>query len=97
VVGLTKSLAKELGPYGVRVNAILPGAVAGPRIESVIRARAEAASVPYEALEDRYKNAFLGHMVTADDIAATALFLRGFGGCNVSGQALSVCGNVETI
>jgi NAD(P)-dependent dehydrogenase (short-subunit alcohol dehydrogenase family) len=46
VVGLTKSLAKELGPYGVRVNAILPGAVAGPRIESVIRARAEAASVP---------------------------------------------------
>jgi len=36
-------------------------------------------------------------MVTADDIAATALFLCGFGGCNVSGQALSVCGDVETI
>ncbi len=55
MVGLTKSLAKELGPYGVRVNAILPGAVAGPRIEGVIRARAEAASVPYEAIEDHYK------------------------------------------
>jgi len=98
VVGLTKSLAKELGPYGVRVNAILPGAVAGPRIEGVIRARAEAASVPYEAIEDHYKRyASLGRMVTADDIAATALFLCGFGGCNVSGQALSVCGDVETI
>lgn len=72
----------------MRVNAILPGAVAGPRIEGVIRARAEAASVPYEAMEDRYKGyATLGRMVTADDIAATALFLCGFGGCNVSGQA----------
>lgn len=44
--------------------------------------------MPYEAIEDHYKrHASLGRMVTADDIAATALFLCGFGGCNVSGQA----------
>jgi NAD(P)-dependent dehydrogenase (short-subunit alcohol dehydrogenase family) len=98
VVGLTKSLAKELGPHGVRVNAILPGVVAGPRIEGVIGARAEAAGVPYAEMEDRYKKyASLERMVAADDIAATAVFLCGPGGYNVSGQALSVCGDVQTI
>ena len=98
VVGLTKSLANELGPFGVRVNAILPGVVAGPRIEGVIRARAETAGVTFEEMEARYqKSASLERMVTADDIAATALFLCGPGGYNISGQALSVCGHVEKL
>ena len=43
VIGFTQSLAKELGPHAIRVNAILPGIVEGPRMEGVIRARAEAA------------------------------------------------------
>jgi NAD(P)-dependent dehydrogenase (short-subunit alcohol dehydrogenase family) len=98
VVGLTKSLAKELGPSGVRVNAILPGIVAGPRIQGVIRARAEAAGMPYAEMEDRYKKyAALERMVRAEDVAATVLFLCGPGGHNITGQALSVCGDVEKI
>jgi NAD(P)-dependent dehydrogenase (short-subunit alcohol dehydrogenase family) len=76
VVGLTKSLAKELGPAGVRVNCIQPGVVEGPRIDRVIRARAEAMGVAYDATTEHYrKQAVLERMVTAQDIANTALFL----------------------
>ncbi|MGH8359551.1 MAG: SDR family oxidoreductase, partial [Pseudomonas sp.] len=41
VIGLTQSLAKELGPANIRVNAILPGIVEGPRMTGVIAARAK--------------------------------------------------------
>ncbi|MGH6991003.1 MAG: SDR family oxidoreductase, partial [Stellaceae bacterium] len=54
VIGLTKSLAIELGPAGISVNAILPGIVKGPRIERVIRARAEQLGVTYAEMEKQY-------------------------------------------
>ncbi len=98
VVGLTKSLACELGPDGVRVNAILPGIVSGPRIEQVIRDRAEKRGISYaEMEEENLSKVSMRKMVNASDIAAMALFLAAPGGSNISGQALSVCGNVETL
>jgi len=91
VIGFTKSLAVELGPDNIRVNAILPGAVDGPRIRRVISAKAESIGVPYEEMEKRYvSQASLRRMVTADDIAGMAIFLASPAGYNVSGQALSV-------
>ena len=98
VIGLTKSLAIELGPAGIRVNAILPGIVEGPRQDGVIRARAELAGVSFGEIEAELTNrASLKRMVTADDVAATALFLCSPAGRNISGQALSVCGDVQTL
>ncbi|HSP57867.1 MAG TPA: SDR family oxidoreductase [Halomonas sp.] len=98
VVGLTKSLACELGPDGVRVNAILPGIVSGPRIEQVIRDRAEKRGISYAEMEkENLSKVSMRKMVDAADIAAMALFLAAPGGSNISGQALSVCGNVETL
>ncbi|WP_037088501.1 SDR family oxidoreductase [Neorhizobium vignae] len=98
IVGLTQSLAKEMGPDGIRVNAILPGVVRGARIESVIRERADASGLSYEDMERQYlANISLRRMVEPEDIAATALFLASPGGANISGQAISVCGNVENI
>ena len=98
IVGFTQSLAKELGPAGIRVNAILPGIVKGPRMEGVIRARAEQVGVPYETMEAEYlQRISLRHMVTPEDIAATALFLCTQAGWNISGQSISVCGNVESL
>ncbi len=54
VIGFTQSLAKELGPDNIRVNAILPGIVEGPRMTGVIRARAEQVGVSYEEMETEY-------------------------------------------
>jgi NAD(P)-dependent dehydrogenase (short-subunit alcohol dehydrogenase family) len=91
VVGFTKSLAVELGPDNVRVNAILPGAVDGPRIRRVISAKADSLGVPYEEMEKRYvSQASLRRMVTAEDIAGMAVFLASPAGYNISGQALAV-------
>ncbi len=98
IVGLTKSLAIELGPDGIRVNALLPGVVEGPRIEKVIAARAKATGVSYEDMEREYINKVsLRRMVTAQDIANHAVYLCSPLGHNISGQAISICGNVEVL
>ena len=98
VVGMAKSLAIELGGYGIRVNAVLPGVVEGPRIDGVIRARAETLGISFEAMRERYlEKTSLQRMVTADDIVNMVLFLVSPMGRNVSGQALSVCGDVWSI
>jgi NAD(P)-dependent dehydrogenase (short-subunit alcohol dehydrogenase family) len=96
IVGLMKSLAIELGPHGVRVNAILPGTVEGERMNSVIGARAATAGVPVEAMRAEYlRKISLRRMVTLDDVAAMALFLCSPAARNVTGQAISVDGNLE--
>src|SRR5690606_16021975 len=75
VVGFTKTLAIELGRDGIRVNAILPGAVEGPRIRAVIAAKAETLGKSVEDVAASYEQqASLGRMVSARDIANMALF-----------------------
>jgi len=98
VIGFTQSLAKELGPDNIRVNAILPGIVAGPRIERVISARADQVGVSYAAMERTYLDRVsLRRMVTAEDVAGTVLWLVSAAGQNISGQSLGVDGNVESL
>lgn len=98
VIGLTQSLAKELGPDNIRVNAILPGIVEGPRMDGVIKARAHATGVSFDVMRDEYlKKVSMRRMVTADDIAATVAFLISDAGANLSGQSLAVDGNVEAL
>lgn len=98
VVGFTKSLAMELGPDKIRVNAILPGAVDGPRIRRVIDAKAKSVGVPYAEMEKKYvSQASLGRMVTEQDIANMILFACTDAGHNVSGQALAVDGDTQSL
>jgi NAD(P)-dependent dehydrogenase (short-subunit alcohol dehydrogenase family) len=98
VVGFMKSLAKELGPDGIRVNAIQPGVVDGPRIQRVFEARADALGESINKVRDEaLSRVSLRRMVTHADIANQALFLCSALGANISGQAISVCGNVEDI
>jgi len=98
VVGLTKSLAIELGPHRIRVNAICPGAVEGERINRVIAAKAEARGIPFEAMHEEYvAQASMRRMVSAQDIANMILYLCSEAGSMVSGQAVSVDGHIEAL
>jgi NAD(P)-dependent dehydrogenase (short-subunit alcohol dehydrogenase family) len=98
IIGLTESLAKELGPDNIRVNAIRPGIVEGPRMEGVIRARAQQVGVSYETMEAEYlAKISLRRMVTPHDVAATVAFLLSDAGSNLSGQSIGVDGNMETL
>jgi hypothetical protein len=98
VVGLTKTLAIELGSHGIRVNAILPGAVDGPRIRAVIAAKAKALGRPVDEMTRVYtKQAALGRMVTAGDIANMVLFAASDLAANVTGQELVVDGYTQVL
>ncbi|MEQ9691039.1 MAG: SDR family oxidoreductase, partial [Bauldia litoralis] len=98
VIGFTQSLAKELGPDNIRVNAILPGIVEGPRMTCVIRDRAAQVGVSYEEMETQYlSNVSLRRMVSPDDVGAMIAFLLSNAGANVSGQSLGVDANVEAL
>jgi NAD(P)-dependent dehydrogenase (short-subunit alcohol dehydrogenase family) len=94
IVGIAKSLAAELGPDNIRVNAVLPGIVEGPRMDGVISARAKMEGIDEKEMREEYlRSISLGRMVTADDVALTCLFLCSPAGRNISGQAISVDGN----
>ena len=98
VIGLTQTWAMELGPSGIRVNAILPGIVQGPRQDRVLSAKAESFGITLEAMRVRaLERVSLRRMVSAQDIAAQIVFICSPAGANISGQSLSVDGNVETL
>lgn len=96
VVGLTKTWAMELGPSNIRVNAILPGTVKGDRVEQIIAAKAVAAGVSQDEMRTRFvEKVSMRRMVTAEDVANQILFICSPAGAMISGQSLSVCGNME--
>ena len=98
VVGLTKSLAMELGDARIRVNAICPGAVIGDRMERVIAAEAAAKGHDPEAVRASYvKNVSMHCFIDPAEIADTALFLCSDAGAKISGQVISVDGHTETL
>ena len=96
VVGFTRTLAMELGPDGIRVNAILPGLVDGPRIRSVLANKAAAAGIGgNEQTERALAGVSLRCFVSQQDIANMALYLCSPFGATISGQAISVDGGME--
>lgn len=98
VIGLMKTLACELGPYGVRVNAICPGAVEGERMERVLKNEAAAKGQDIEQVRQIYvKGVSMKTWVSANDIADMALFLASPAASKVSGMAMSVDGHSESI
>ena len=98
VVGFTRTLAMELGPDGIRVNALLPGLVDGPRIRSVIRNKAAALRVSEnEQTDKQLASVSLRCFVTQQDIANMALYLCSPFGATITGQAISVDGGMESL
>ena len=97
IIGLTKTWAMELGPYNIRVNALCPGAVEGPRMDRVVANEARARGIPEEQVRQIYvKGVSMKTWVKAQDIANMALFLASDMGNKVSGQAMAVDGHTET-
>ncbi len=97
VIGLTKSLAVELGPYGVRCNAVCPGSVAGDRMTAVIAAEAAHRGVDAAEVEAEYVGGqSIARFVEPSEIADMCLFLASPAAKMVSGQAIAVDGHTET-
>ena len=98
VIGLMRSLAVELGPDNIRVNALLPGIVAGERQTRVLNAKAQARGVSFEEVE---KAAFAGtsikSYVSAQQLADYVVYLASPRAATISGQALSVCGDTNIL
>ncbi len=98
IVGLTKTLAGELGPVGVRVNAIAPGSVEGDRMERVLANESAATGTPVEELRQAYvKGVSMKAWVNADDLADMALFLASPAASKISGQIMAVDGHTESL
>lgn len=97
VIGFTKTIATELGPSGIRCNAICPGAVSGERMDRVLAAEAAARDVtPQDVYEDYASGSSLRRFATPDEIAQLCLYLSSDGAKFISGQAIAVDGNTET-
>ncbi len=88
----------ELGAEGVRVNAICPGSVSGPRMDGVIEREAAATRVSAQSIRIGYENQVsMKTFVDASDIAASAVFLSSPAARFITGQVLPVDGNIESM
>ncbi len=96
IIGLTKTLAVELGKFKIRVNAICPGSVNGDRMDRVINAKAKLIkSTSKKVRKELESMVSLNTFVEKEDIASMALFLLSDASENVSGQIMTVDGNTE--
>ena len=86
----------ELGPFGIRANAICPGAVEGPRMEGVLEREATAKGMTRKQVYEGYAaGTSMRAFVTAKDIADMAVVLGSDSARMVSGQVISVDGHTE--
>ena len=98
VVGLTQSLALELGEDDITVNAILPGIVDSERSRNVTQAKAQARGISEaEMLSEILANVSLQRKVPLADVAQTALFLASPAGRSFTGQSLNVCAGIQSL
>jgi NAD(P)-dependent dehydrogenase (short-subunit alcohol dehydrogenase family) len=95
-VGQTKTWAIELEPDGIRVNAISPGSVEGPRIDAVIEREADKLKLTPDQVRDVYlRQTSMRTLISADDVAIMAVFLASEGAARASGRVIAVDGHTE--
>lgn len=95
VIGLVRTLATELGPYRIQVNAVCPGFVAGPRMEQVIQRQAAVRRIADEQVRGELTGLSpLGRMVRPEEVAATCVFLASGGSAPITGEDLNVTAGV---
>ena len=95
VIGLVRTLATELGPYQIRVNAICPGFVAGQRMEQVVRLQADVRGIAEETVRGEVTGLSpLRRVVRAEEVAQACVFLASSGSAAVTGEDLNVTAGV---
>lgn len=98
VVGFTKSLSQELGEFGIRVNAVLPGIVSGERQDAVLSLKAEAKGISLEEMKAiALSRASIKEFISPDQIADMILCLASLRFRSVSGQIISVDGDLQSL
>jgi NAD(P)-dependent dehydrogenase (short-subunit alcohol dehydrogenase family) len=98
VIGFTKSIAIELGPFNIRVNALLPGLVAGDRIRRVIEAKSQENGVSFKEQEAAmFRSVSIKDYVTPQQLAVMVVFTASPRATTISGQAISVCGDTNML
>jgi NAD(P)-dependent dehydrogenase (short-subunit alcohol dehydrogenase family) len=96
VIGFTKSIAIELGTFGIRVNAFLPGLVAGDRIRRVFEGKAQQKGMSFQEIEAlMFAGTSIKEYVTPEQIADMAVFVASPRAKTISGQAISICGDTN--
>jgi len=96
MMGLMKTWAMELGPEGIRVNAVCPTSVEGARIDAVIQRDAEQRGLPIEQVREVYlRQTSMRTFVSPDEVADVVLFLASDAAKKISGQSISVDGHTE--
>jgi NAD(P)-dependent dehydrogenase (short-subunit alcohol dehydrogenase family) len=96
LIGLTKTWAMELGARGIRVNAVCPGSVEGPRIDVVIARDARERGVDEKTMREVYqRQTSMRCFVGAEEIADVAVFLASDKARHISGQVIAVDGHTE--
>nr|VFK24036.1 MAG: NAD(P)-dependent dehydrogenase, short-chain alcohol dehydrogenase family [Candidatus Kentron sp. MB]VFK34111.1 MAG: NAD(P)-dependent dehydrogenase, short-chain alcohol dehydrogenase family [Candidatus Kentron sp. MB]VFK76745.1 MAG: NAD(P)-dependent dehydrogenase, short-chain alcohol dehydrogenase family [Candidatus Kentron sp. MB] len=98
IIGLTKTLAMELGPHAITVNAICPGFVAGERLDRVIATKSQIQGIPVQNLRETYLGlSSLHKFLPPEHIAETILFLSSPAGASISGQIIGVDGDLQML
>ena len=91
LIGLTRTLALEAGPLGIRVNLVSPGFVAGPRIEWVMKAQSEARGIDVDVVRAEFEGESpLGRLTDPTDVARTVAFLTSESSAGITGADLNV-------
>lgn len=95
LIGLTEAMAVEVGEYGIRVNAISPGAVSGERVNALLKGSAQAMGISMDELESKIAiNYSLGRITEESEVASVAVFLASNEASAMTGQVIAVnCGH----